>query len=303
MIPSPLIKIVLQQCFLTVVVKVNEKEKIMSQIIEIMDFTQKGPDVYSGLTDSRLRNRSEPDTGIFIAESPKVIGRALDYGCKPVSFLMGRKHIDGDACTLIARCPDVPVYTADSRLLEQLTGFNLTRGVLCAMRRFALPSVQDVCAAARRIAVLEDITESTNVGTIFRSAAALGIDAVLVTPACCDPLCRRSVRVSMGNVFNVPWTRTGSSPDEWPGQGMNLIKSLGFKTVAMALRDDSIRIDDARLTAEKKLAIILGTEGDGLQPETIAGCDYTVRIPMSHHVDSLNVGSAAAIAFWQLGKK
>ena len=272
----------------------------MSDIIEITDFSQEGPDVFAGLTEAQLRSRREADKGLFIAESPKVIERALDAGYIPVSFLMERRHIEGDAKRVIDRCPGIPVYTADTALLERLTGFTLTRGVMCAMRRSKLPSVESVCAGASRIAVLEDITESTNVGAIFRSAAALSIDAVLVTPACCDPLCRRSARVSMGTVFQVPWTRIGSRADEWPHPGIELLRSLGFKTAAMALSDDSVSIDDSSLCAEKKLAVVLGTEGDGLSHNTIASCDYVARIPMSHGVDSLNVAAAAAVSFWQL---
>jgi len=274
-----------------------------TRIIEITDIHQDGPDIYTELTEAHLRSRLEQEKGIFIAESTKVITRALDAGYEPVSFLMEKKHIQGDAHDLLERCPDVPVYTADSAVLQSLTGYELTRGVLCAMKRRLFPSVEEVCAGAHRIAVLENITETTNVGAIFRSAAALCIDAVLVTPACCDPLCRRSARVSMGTVFQVPWTRIGHTPAEWPHPGIEELHSLGFKTAALALRDDSVSIDDPSLTQEDKLAVILGTEGDGLSPHTIAGCDYVVRIPMSHHVDSLNVAAAAAVAFWQLRSK
>lgn len=273
---------------------------VMTQIIEITDIAQPGADVYSDLTEAQLRSRREEEKGIFIAESPKVIARALDGGYVPESFLMERKHIEGDAAEIIARCPGVPVYTADSHVLERLTGFTLTRGVLGAFRRPVLRSVRDVCGSSARIAVLEDITESTNVGALFRSAAALGIGAVLATPACCDPLCRRSARVSMGTVFQVPWTRTGSVPADWPHPGIDVLRSLGYKTVAMALSDDSVSIDDPRLASEEKLAIVLGTEGDGLSEHTIAACDYVARIPMFHGVDSLNVAAAGAVAFWQL---
>ena len=213
---------------------------------------------------------------------------------------MERKHITGDAQTIIARCGALPIYTADRETLASLTGYELTRGVLCALRRPKLPSVEELCKNARRVAVLESIVDPTNVGAIFRSAAALNTDAVLVTPTCCDPLYRRSVRVSMGTVFQIPWTRIGSAPADWPEKGMEQLRALGFKTAAMALSDDSVSIDDEMLCAEEKLAVILGTEGDGLSHRTIAGCDYTVRIPMSHEVDSLNVAAASAVAFWQL---
>lgn len=272
----------------------------MADIIEITDFASPELDVFARLTEAQLRNRLEPEKGVFIAESPKVIGRALDAGYEPVSLLMERKHIDGQARGIIARCGDVPVYTGDSDLLAGLTGYQLTRGVLCAMRRPRLPSVEKLCAGARRVAVLEGIVDHTNVGAIFRSAAALNIDAVLVTPTCCDPLYRRAVRVSMGAVFQVPWTRIGDEPSEWPRPGIERLGRLGFKTVAMALSDTAVSIEDPSLCAQEKLAIVLGTEGDGLAPGTIAGCDYTVRIPMSHNVDSLNVAAASAVAFWQL---
>lgn len=272
----------------------------MSNVIEITDFASPELDVFARLTEAQLRNRLEPEKGIFIAESPKVIGRALDAGYEPVSLLMERRHIDGQGRDIIARCGDVPVYTGDSDLLAGLTGYQLTRGVLCAMRRPRLSSVEELCADARRVAVLEGIVDHTNVGAIFRSAAALNMDAVLVTPTCCDPLYRRAVRVSMGTVFQVPWTRIGSEPSEWPQPGIGRLQKLGFKTAAMALSDTAVSIDDPRLMAEEKLAIVLGTEGDGLARRTIADCDYTVRIPMSHDVDSLNVAAASAVAFWQL---
>lgn len=272
----------------------------MSDIIEITDFASPELDVFARLTEAQLRNRLEPEKGIFIAESPKVIGRALDAGYEPLSLLMERRHIDGQGREIIARCGDVPVYTGDSGLLAGLTGYQLTRGVLCAMRRPGLPSVEELCANARRVAVLEGIVDHTNVGAIFRSAAALNMDAVLVTPTCCDPLYRRAVRVSMGTVFQVPWTRIGSEPSEWPQPGVERLRKLGFKTAAMALSDTAVSIDDPRLMAEERLAIVLGTEGDGLASRTIADCDYTVRIPMSHDVDSLNVAAASAVAFWQL---
>ena len=272
----------------------------MSDIIEITDFASPELDVFARLTEAQLRNRLEPEKGIFIAESPKVIGRALDAGYEPLSLLMERRHIDGQGREIIARCGDVPVYTGDSGLLAGLTGYQLTRGVLCAMRRPGLPSVEKLCANARRVAVLEGIVDHTNVGAIFRSAAALNMDAVLVTPTCCDPLYRRAVRVSMGTVFQVPWTRIGNEPSEWPQPGVERLRKLGFKTAAMALSDTAVSIDDPRLMAEERLAIVLGTEGDGLASRTIADCDYTVRIPMSHDVDSLNVAAASAVAFWQL---
>ena len=272
----------------------------MAKIVEITDFAAPELQVFSRLTEAQLRNRMEPEKGLFIAESPKVIQRALDAGYAPVSLLMERKHIGGQAAELIARCGGIPVYTADRDLLTGLTGYQLTRGVLCAMRRPLLPEVEVLCAGARRIAVLEGIVDPTNVGAVFRSAAALNMDAVLVTPTCCDPLYRRAVRVSMGTVFQVPWTRIGDVPGDWPAAGMERLRRLGFKTAAMALNDTAISIEDPRLAEEEKLAIVLGTEGDGLAAETIADCDYTVRIPMSHEVDSLNVAAASAVAFWQL---
>ena len=272
----------------------------MPNIIKITDIAAPELDVFARLTEAQLRNRLEPEKGVFIAESPKVIGRALDAGYEPVSLLMEPRHIDGQGRDIIARCEGIPVYTASREILEGLTGYALTRGVLCAMRRPPLPSVEDVCANARRVAVLEGIVDSTNIGAIFRSAAALNIDAVLVTPTCGDPLYRRAVRVSMGTVFQVPWTRIGSEPSEWPEPGLERLRKLGFQTAAMALSDDSVSIDDPRLAAEEKLAIALGTEGDGLAERTIAECDYTVRIPMAHQVDSLNVAAASAVAFWEL---
>lgn len=275
----------------------------MPEIIEITDLSAPELDVYARLTQAQLRSRLEPEKGIFIAESPKVIATALDAGYVPLSLLMERRHIDGDARGILARCGDVPVYTAGRETLAALTGYELTRGVLCAFRRPAMPAVEQVCAGARRVAVLEGIVDSTNVGAIFRSAAALNMDAVLVTAGCCDPLCRRAVRVSMGTVFQVPWAQIGTSPADWPEAGLARLRALGFKTAAMALTDDSVSIDDARLAAEPRLAVVLGTEGDGLARKTIAACDYTVKIPMSHGVDSLNVAAAGAVAFWQLGKR
>ena len=275
----------------------------MPNIIEITDFHAPELDPYARLTQNQLRNRLEPEKGIFIAESPKVIDRALDAGYKPVSLLMERRQITGPAAGILSRCGDAPVYTADREMLAELTGFELTRGVLCAFHRPAPRPVEELCKNARRVAVLEGIVDSTNVGAIFRSAAALNMDAVLINPSCCDPLCRRAVRVSMGTVFQVPWGQLGETPADWPEKGMDILHSLGFKTAAMALSDRSVSIDDEQLAKEPKLAIVLGTEGDGLAADTIASCDYTVKIPMSHGVDSLNVAAASAVAFWQLGKQ
>ena len=275
----------------------------MPNIIEITDFHAPELDPYARLTQNQLRNRLEPEKGIFIAESPKVIDRALDTGYKPVSLLMERKQITGPAAGILSRCGDAPVYTADREMLAELTGFELTRGVLCAFHRPAPRPVEELCKNARRVAVLEGIVDSTNVGAIFRSAAALNMDAVLINPSCCDPLCRRAVRVSMGTVFQVPWGQLGETPADWPEKGMDILHSLGFKTAAMALSDRSVSIDDEQLAKEPKLAIVLGTEGDGLAAGTIASCDYTVKIPMSHGVDSLNVAAASAVAFWQLGRQ
>ena len=272
----------------------------MAQIIEITSLDQPGLEVYASLTQAQLRNRLEPEKGVFIAESPKVIARALEAGCQPLSLLMERRQIEGGAKEIVARCGDVPLYTADREVLAGLTGYTLTRGVLCALRRPALPTVEQLCAGATRLAVLENIVDSTNVGAIFRSAAALHMDGVLVTPSCCDPLCRRAVRVSMGTVFQVPWAWLGDAPDQWPHPGLERLKAQGFATAAMALDEHARSIDDPELAAQKKLAILLGTEGDGLAKTTIAGCDYTVCIPMSHGVDSLNVAAASAVAFWEL---
>ena len=272
----------------------------MAEIIEITDISAPELDVYARLTETQLRNRLEPEKGIFIAESPKVIRRALDAGCRPLSLLMERKHIDGQGAEIIARCGDIPLYTADREVLESLTGYTMTRGILCAMSRPKLPTLEEVLKDAKRVAVLEGIVDSTNIGAIFRSAAAMHIDVVLLTPTCCDPLCRRAVRVSMGTVFQIPWTRIGENKDQWPEPGLQRLHDLGFKTAAMALSDEAVTIEDPNLMAEDKLAIILGTEGDGLSDQTIAQCDYTVCIPMSHDVDSLNVAAASAVAFWQL---
>ena len=265
----------------------------MSNIIEITDYEAPELDVYARLTEAQLLNRFEPKKGMFIAESPKVIMRALDSGCIPVSILVERSRIQGESLEVIERCGNIPVYTADLDVLTQLTGYQLTRGLLCAMRRPRLPEAEDILKAVRRVAVLENIQNPTNVGAIFRSAAALGMEAVLLTPACSNPLYRRSCRVSMGTVFQVPWTYLD---EHWAEQ----LRELGFKTAAMALSDDSVSIDDPRLLAEEKLAVVLGSEGDGLAEKTIADCDYTVKIPMAHGVDSLNVAAASAVAFWQL---
>ena len=267
----------------------------MPTIIPITDFADPALDVYARLTENQLVNREDLSQGLFIAESPKVIERALNAGYVPVSFLMEPRHVETQARDILARCGEVPVYTAPLDVLKQLTGFPLTRGMLCAMRRRPLPTVETVCAGAKRVAVLEDVMNPTNVGAIFRSAAALGIDAVLLTQACSDPLYRRAIRVSMGTVFQVPWAYL---PEDWTA----LLHTLGFRTAAMALRDDSVRLDDPRLAAERRLAVVMGTEGDGLADETIAACDYTVRIPMHHGVDSLNVAAASAVAFYALGK-
>ena len=269
----------------------------MANITVITDFSAPELDVYARLTENQLVNRERPELGMFIAESPLVIERALNAGYIPVSFLLEKKHIDGPARDILARCPDTPVYTAEFDVLTQLTGFQLTRGALCAMRRPRRPTVDEICSGARRIAVLENVVNPTNVGAIFRSAAALGMDAVLLTPACSDPLYRRAIRVSLGTVFQIPWTWMDSG---WPQPGILSLRSLGFKTAAMALSEDSVSIRDPRLCQEEKLAIVLGTEGDGLSAATIADCDYTVRIPMTHGVDSLNVAAASAVAFWQL---
>ena len=273
----------------------------MPHIIEITDLADPALDVFARLTEHQLRSRLEPEKGVFIAESPKVIDRALDAGCAPLALLMEQRKIGGPARGILERiAPDTPVYTAGREVLAQLTGYALTRGVLAAFRRPALPGVETLCQNARRVAVLENIVDSTNIGAIFRSAAALHIDAVLVSPSCCDPLCRRAVRVSMGTVFQVPWTQIGETPADWPGAGLARLSALGFKTAALALTGRSVPIDDPALMAEERLALILGTEGDGLAPETIARCDYTAKIPMSHGVDSLNVAAASAVAFWQL---
>lgn len=285
----------------------------MPRIIEINDFYASELNVYARLTEAQLMRKDKPEEGLFIAESPKVIERALDSGYEPVSLLVEKRHLDGEAKEIVERIGDVPVYTAAFDVISRITGFNLTRGALCSMRRKTYPSVEDVLKNARRIAILEDVMNPTNVGSIFRSAAALNMDAVLLSPGCANPLYRRAIRVSMGNVFLIPWTYFGEEASGakykvcdnplWPEEGMNLLKNLGFKTAAMALSDDSVSIDDEKLLAEDKIAVILGTEGDGLANTTISGCDYTVKIPMSNGVDSLNVAAASAVAFWMLGNR
>ena len=271
----------------------------MLNIKEITDFSDENLDVYARLTENQLVNRADPANGLFIAESPNVILRALAGGYAPVSLLLERKHITGQAREVVERCGDIPIYTAELPVLAQLTGFPLTRGVLCAMRRRPLPDPEALCAEARRVVLLEDVMNPTNLGAIFRSAAALGVDAVLLTPASTDPLYRRCIRVSMGTVFQVPW----SYAPQWPEGTMKLLQAHGFQTVAMALREDSYALDDPILVNAARLAIVLGTEGDGLADATITNCDYTVRIPMDHAVDSLNVAAAAAVAFWELCRK
>lgn len=281
----------------------------LPNIIEITDFSAPELDVFARLTEAQLLNRHEPEKGLFIAESPKVVERALDAGCVPVSLLLERKHIQGQARQVIARCGEIPIYTADFHILTNLTGFPLTRGVLCAMRRPTLPTLEEVCADARRIVLLENIMNPTNVGAIFRSAAALNMDAILLTPACSNPLYRRAIRVSMGTVFQIPWTflenGTNRNKDASPIQARDFTKlrEWGFQTAAMALNEQALDIDDSRLMSAEKLAVVLGTEGDGLASSTIKSCDYTLRIPMSHGVDSLNVAAASAVAFWQLGNR
>lgn len=274
----------------------------MPNIIEITDFAAPELDVYARLREVQLLNRQDPEQGIFIAESPRVIERALDAGCVPLSFLVEKKHLEQEARTLMERCPESSFYTAEFDVLTQITGYKLTRGMLCAMRRPKPLSVEEVCAGTHRIAILENVVNPTNVGAIFRSAAALNMDAVLLTPDCSDPLYRRSIRVSMGTVFQIPWTYFPEDAS-WPEEGMKLLKESGFKTVSMALRNDPVEINDPVLHTEERLAVILGTEGEGLASTTIADSDYTVKIPMSHGVDSLNVAAASAVAFWELGGK
>ena len=276
-------------------------DKLMTgHITRIRDFDAPELDVYARRTEAQLLNKDRPQDGLFIAESPKVILRALDAAYTPVSILTEERHIEGEGREVIARCGNIPVYTAPFDVLTRLTGFPLTRGMLCAMRRKPLPSPEEICRGARRIAVLENVMNPTNVGAIIRSAAALNMDGVLLSPGCSNPLYRRAVRVSMGTVFQMPWTQIGAVPADWPETGLAQLHNLGFKTAALALSDRSVSIDDPDLMAEDRLALILGTEGDGLSPATIARCDYTVKIPMSHGVDSLNVAAASAVAFWQL---
>lgn len=279
-------------------------EKIIQNMIEITDFDAPELDVYARLTEAQLLNKDHPEDGLFIAENPKVISRALDGGYEPVSVLVEKKQVleDAETIAVLGKCGNVPVYTAEFEVLTKLTGFKLTRGMLCAMKRRRLPGLQEICNGCDRIAVLENVMNPTNVGAIFRSAAALHMDAVILTGGCSNPLYRRASRVSMGTVFQIPWTFVDNSVI-WPEEGMKILRELGFKTAAMALKEDSASIDDPELMKEDKLAVILGTEGDGLAPETIADCDYTVMIPMSHGVDSLNVAAASAVAFWQLGKR
>lgn len=279
-------------------------EKIIQNMIEITDFDAPELDVYARLTEAQLLNKDHPEDGLFIAESSKVISRALDGGYEPVSVLVEKKQVleDAETIAVLGKCGNVPVYTAEFEVLTKLTGFKLTRGMLCAMKRRSLPGLQEICNGCDRIAVLENVMNPTNVGAIFRSAAALHMDAVILTGGCSNPLYRRASRVSMGTVFQIPWTFVDNSVI-WPEEGMKRLRELGFKTAAMALKEDSVSIDDPELMKEDKLAVILGTEGDGLAPETIADCDYTVMIPMSHGVDSLNVAAASAVAFWQLGKR
>lgn len=275
----------------------------MPNIIQITDFNAPELDVFVRLTGAQLRSKLEPERGIFIAESPTVIEVALNSGYEPLSILTEERLINGAVGKILERCPNIPVYCAPRDVLTQITGFELTRGALCAMKRPQLPDAEEILKKSERVAVLEAITDATNIGALFRSAAALNMDAVLITPTCCDPLCRRALRVSMGTVCQVPYARIGTSPDDWPHPGLELLSKYGFKTAAMALSNNSVSIDDEQLLGEKKLAIILGTEGDGLAKKTIADCDYTVKIPMSHGVDSLNVAAAGAVAFWQLGKR
>lgn len=275
----------------------------MPEVMELTDLDEREElQLYTSLNEAQLLHYYEPNGGIFIAESPKVIDRALDAGCQPISFLMEKKHVQTQGREILERCPDVPVYVAKPEILAQVTGYQLTRGMLCAMKRPDLLPVEEVCKQAKRIAVLENVVNPTNVGAIFRSAAALGMDAVLLTGGCADPLYRRAIRVSMGTVFQIPWTYIEKKTCAWPEEGISCLRKIGFKTAAMALKKESVSIDDENLLAEEKLAVILGTEGDGLATDTIADCDYTVLIPMAHGVDSLNVAAASAVAFWELGR-
>lgn len=274
----------------------------MRNIIEINDIAAPELDVYARTSEVQLFRYYEPDPGIFIAESPKVVERALNAGYEPISFLVEHKDLEGEAKYILDKYPEIPVYTAEYDVLVKMTGYALARGLLCAMRRRQMPTIEEICRNTNRIAILENVVNPTNIGAIFRSAAALHMDAVLLTNGCSDPLYRRAARVSMGTVFQIPWTYFDKKAS-WPEDGMRTVKDLGFKTVAMALREDSYSIDDPELLEEEKLAVILGTEGDGLASQTIADCDYTVMIPMSHGVDSLNVAAASAVAFWELGRK
>ena len=275
----------------------------MREIIKIEDFSDPRLDIFVRLTGAQLRSKLEPEKGVFIAESPTVIEVALDSGCEPVALLTDERLINGSVEKIIERCEGVPIYSATKDVLEKLTGFALTRGALCAMRRPKMPSLSELLSGARTVAVLENIADSTNIGAVFRSAAALGVDAVLVTPDCCDPLCRRAVRVSMGTIFRVPWCVIGESQEDWRKNGVRLLQSHGFKTAAMALNENSVNIDDPALMKEEKIAVILGTEGTGLAKSTIENSDYTVMIPMQNEVDSLNVAAAGVIAFWQLTRR
>ena len=275
----------------------------MSQIIKVTDLSAPECEIFTNLTEHQLRNKRDPEMGIFIAETEKVVTLALDSGYEPVSFLIEERCLDGCAKELLKKCGNAPVYTANTDIISKITGYKLNRGILGAFKRPSPRNAEEICGGAHRIAVLENIADSTNIGAVFRSAAALGIDAVLITPSCCDPLVRRAVRVSMGTVLLVPWAVIGNSPSDWTENGADILRSWGFKTAAMALTDNSVCIDDPALAREDKLAIVLGTEGDGLAKETIAHCDYTVKIPMSHGVDSLNVAAAGAVAFWQLRRK
>ena len=270
------------------------------KIIEVMDLNRPDLTVYAELSERQLATIYEPEEGLFIAESPKVIERALDGGYEPVSFLAEKGQL-AEAEEILDRMEDVPIYVAPDEILTKLTGYHLTRGLWCAMRRRTLPTIEEVCQRAKRIAILEEVVNPTNVGALFRCAAALGMDAVILTGGCSDPLYRRASRVSMGTVFQIPWTMLSKKDGVWPEQAMKTLKEMGFKTAAMALREDSVGIDDPQLNSEEKLAIVLGTEGDGLAGDTIADCDYTVMIPMAHGVDSLNVAAAGTVAFWQLG--
>lgn len=273
------------------------------RIIEVRDLDIPELEVYARLTETQLRSRVDPEKGIFIAETAKVVTLALEAGYQPVSLLMDRRRLEGQGKAILERCGDVPVYTGERELLSRLTGYTLTRGILCAMRRPQPRTAEEICSGAARIAVLEDVTDSTNVGALFRSAAALGMDAMLLSPSCCDPLCRRAVRVSMGTVLLLPWAKLGDRGEEWPGGGIARLHDMGFRAAALALREDAAVLGDPALEKTEKLALLLGTEGDGLRQETIDLCDAAVRIPMSRGVDSLNVAAAGAVAFWQLGNK